>query len=309
MKFEIMLGILFDLMSKKNVTARYLAEKYEVSVRSIYRYIKSIEYAGIPIFTNRGNGGGFQIVDTFKFSSMFFTVNELEQTISTLSAITDSVPNKVINSVINKLKGTKRNEFSGFEIKSGNLIIDGGPWGDTVGYKSKLKVLQECIESDIKLLIKYHDRNGIVSERIINPHVLVLKQGLWYVFAYCNLRNEFRFFKTGRIEYAQKLPEKFVRQDLTKMDLPLDFWHNSVNSEPIIMEIGDKILSDVEEWVGIENIKRINEKNIAEVNLPYDNGLMSKIISFGSSIKVLSPKKLVGDIKASASEIVKLYTK
>ena len=199
MKYEIMLKILFELMSKKCVKASYLANKYEVSVRSIHRYINSLELAGVPIYTLRGNGGGFSIIDTFKFSSTFLTVNEFEQTINALKAITESVPNKDLSNVINKLKSVMRNDYTGIDIKSGNLIIDAGPWGDAVGYKVKLSILQKCIESCNLLSITYHDRNGDVTERVIEPHVIVFKQGLWYVFAYCHLRNEFRFFKTGRI--------------------------------------------------------------------------------------------------------------
>jgi predicted DNA-binding transcriptional regulator YafY len=73
MKFEIMMCVLFELMSKKCVKASYLADKYEVSVRSIHRYINELEMAGVPIYTMRGNQGGFAIIDTFKFSSSFFT--------------------------------------------------------------------------------------------------------------------------------------------------------------------------------------------------------------------------------------------
>ena len=104
MKFEIMLGILFELMSKKCVKASYLADKYEVSVRSIHRYISGLESAGIPIYTLRGKQGGFAIVDTFKFASSFFTKNEYEQIINSLSAITNSVPNSILTNAINKLK-------------------------------------------------------------------------------------------------------------------------------------------------------------------------------------------------------------
>ena len=74
MKFELMLGVLFELLSKKCVKAQYLADKFEVSVRSIHRYINCLEMAGVPIYTLRGNNGGFAIVDTYKFSSTFMLI-------------------------------------------------------------------------------------------------------------------------------------------------------------------------------------------------------------------------------------------
>ena len=307
MKFEIMLKILFELLSKKHVKASYLAEKFEVSVRSIYRYITCIELAGVPIYTQRGNNGGFSIVDTYKLSSTFMTSNEFEQTISALTAITEGVPNQALSNVISKLKAVAKNEYSGFDIKSGNLIIDAGPWGDTVGYKSKLVVIQNAIDNNRKLFIRYHDRNGEVTERTIEPYIIVFKQGLWYIFAYCEMRGDFRFFKTGRIEHATNTDIKFNRRDLSSVDLPLNFWHNSVEAENVVMEIDKQYVSDVEEWLGIENVSKQKDKFIAEAKLPYDHGLVSKIMSFGDGIKVISPKHLKNEIKKCAQELVSIY--
>lgn len=307
MKFEIMIGILMELLSKKFVKANYLADKFGVSVRSIYRYIDALDFAGIPIYSNRGNGGGYAIVDTYKIPATFMTVKEFEHTISTLTAITEGVPDKVLSSAITKLKAVIKNENCGFDIKGGNLIIDAGPWGDTVGYKSKLVIIQKSIEENKKLFIKYHDRNGEISERVIEPHLIMFKQGLWYVFAFCNLRNDFRFFKTGRIEFANIQNEKFARRDLSNMELPLNFWQNNIDSTDVVLEISKSVLSDVEEWLGIENVNNENGKFIARVKLPFDNGLVSKIISYGKGIKVLEPLDLKNEIITQAKEILNNY--
>lgn len=309
MKFEIMIGILLELLSKKFVKATYLAEKFGVNVRSIYRYINELDYAGIPLYSVRGQNGGFAIVDTYKIPATFMTVKEFEHTIATLSAITEGVPDKVLSSAIAKLKAVVKNETSGFDIKSGCLVIDAGPWGDTVGYKSKLVTLQKSIDNCKKLFIRYHDRNGEISERTIEPHLIVFKQGLWYVYAYCHLRNEFRFFKTGRIERATILEESFTRRDLSNTELPLNFWHNNTNTVDVSMEIDKLYLSDVEEWLGIENISEINGKHVANVKLPLDNGLVYKIMSYGGGIKVLEPKSLKEEITKCAQDIIDKYQK
>ena len=307
MKFETMFAILLELLNKKTASAAYLAEKFEVSVRSIYRYIHCIELAGVPIYTVRGANGGFGIMDTYKINSTFMTVNEFEQVIGALSAINDGVPDKVLQSAITKLKATIKNEYSGFDIKSGNLIIDGGPWGDSQGYKSKLLVIKTCIENKTQLFIRYHDREGNITERTIDPYVIVFKQGLWYVYAYCNLRKTFRFFKTGRIESATILKSSFIRQDISEKDLPLDFWHNSTTARDVALEIDPKCLSDAEEWLGIENVGTEQGRHIARLKLPYDDGLVSKIMSYGNGIKVLYPAELKQKIKDCAKQIIKLY--
>ena len=309
MKFEIMLGILFDLLSNKNVTAKKLAYKYEVSLRSIYRYITSLELAGVPIYTNRGKGGGFALVDTYKLSSTFMTVDEFESAINAMSAIADGITDKTLESAITKLKASVKNEYNSFNVSGGSLIIDGGSWGDSLGYKTKLLVVQKSIEGCNQLLIKYHDRNGEVTERIIEPHVIVFKQGLWYVFAYCNLRKEFRLFKTGRIHSATLLKTKFVKQSVDKLDVPLDYWNTVKEVSPVTLKIDKSVVSDVEEWLGIETIENIDGEYFANAKLPIDNGLVSKILGFGSGLTVVSPEELKNSVIKKAKEIISIYDK
>ncbi len=302
-----MIGILIQLLGKKCVSAKFLAEKYGVSVRSIYRYIDAIDMAGVPIYTVRGANGGFSIIDTFKLPATFLTKQEYDVTINSLSGLCDGLANSTLQNVIDKLKAVCKSQISGFDISSGNLIIDGGSWGDTNGYKLKLQTIQQAIENNKQLLINYHDRNGSKTERVIDPHIIIFKQGLWYVYAFCHLRKEFRFFKTGRIEYANVLTNSFERKVIKKEDLPFDYWTDSVIAEEVVMEIDKNYLSDVQEWIGVENISIENDKFIARASLPYEQGLITKIMSFGSGIKVLSPKKLIDKQKEFAKAILDNY--
>ena len=307
MKFEIMIGILFDLLSKKSVTAKYLSEKYEVSIRSIYRYINSLEMAGVPLYSVKGNMGGFRIVEQYKLSSTFMTVKEFEQVINALTAINEGVPNKILENALNKLKSSIKNEYSGFDIKSGNLIIDAGPWGDTVGYKSKLVLMQKSIDEQITVSCEYHDRNGAISNRIIEPHLILFKQGIWYVYAYCNLRQSFRFFKIGRINNLNLLNEKFTRKEVNKKDLPLDYWHKDVLAETVEFEVDKKVLSEIQEWIGVDNVFFENNRYVARAKLPYDEGLISKLMSYANKVKIISPEKLKDRILKIAEEIITNY--
>lgn len=307
LKNHVMMRILFELLSKRSVSATYLANKYEISTRSVYRYLADLEDAGVPLYTTRGRGGGISLVDTYRLSSTFMTVNEFEQTIDALTAINDGVDNKVLDSAILKLKSAVRKEYSGFNIESGNLIIDGGSWGDTVGYKTKLKIVQEAIDGNKKLSIVYHNRNGETSSRVIEPYFMLFKQGLWYTYAYCNLRETFRLFKLGRIESATVLAEKFVRKNIDKSTLNLNFWDNSTEAKDVVMEVSKEIISDVEEWLGVENVHDEDGKKIARAKLPFDQGLVSKIMGFGRGIKVLSPTELKDEIKKNAEELIKNY--
>ena len=97
------------------------------------------------------------------------------------------------------------------------------------------------------------------------------------------------------------------RSEISKNDLPLNFWHNTIETKEVYMEIDKKCLSDVEEWLGIENVQLVNGKHVATVNLPFDDGLVSKIISYGDGIKVVYPNELKEKIKKTITELGKIY--
>ncbi len=187
------------------------------------------------------------------------------------------------------------------------MIIDGGAWGDVEGYKKSVTFFESAIENSKVVHISYVNKSGESSSRDVEPHTLILKQGLWYVFAFCNLRNEFRLFKLCRIENANLTDQTFIRQDLDKLKLPLDFWVDNLNTENIVLELSKSVKSDVEEWLGIENIYEKNDKTYAEATLPYDNGLITKIMSFGKGIKVISPAKLKNEVISSAKTLLSSY--
>ena len=305
MKYELMLRILFELLSKRTVQATYLAQKYEISVRTVYRYIECIEYAGVPIYTKRGNTGGFCIMENYRLPAGFLTKTEYTEVISALKGLNEHVENKTITTVINKLLSLIKKEYYNVDIKSGHLIIDSSSWADANEYKDKLTLIENSIENKLMIEINYLDRNGEKSVRLIEPHNIVLKQGLWYVFAYCNLRNEFRLFKIGRIEKLTLLKETFEKRPIPEI-LPFENWYLADNTELVEFEVDEKIAPDVEEWLGVNNVKK-GDKITAKANLPIDDILIGKILSFGDGLRVVSPKHLKDDIKKKIQNIIKYY--
>ena len=89
--------------------------------------------------------------------------------------------------------------------------------------------------------------------------------------------------------------------------MPLNFWQNDIEATTVRLEIDKKYLSDIEEWLGIENVKEKNGTYIAEAKLPFDNGLVSKIMSYGSGIKVLEPTELKNKVIENAKDLLKIY--
>jgi predicted DNA-binding transcriptional regulator YafY len=303
----MLLKILFLLLSRKQVSAKYIAERYDLSLRTVYRYIDELSLSDIPIYNERGRNGGYSISDTFKIPANFLTAEESEKIISTLTQLNNELGSSVIESAIAKIGSISKISENGASINLGNLVIDGTSWGTTDRYSEILKILQNAIEDKTLIEIDYVDRDGNVSTRIIEPHILALKQGLWYSYSYCRLRNEFRLFKVGRIQEIRKVKENFSRREIVSINEIFEKWY-AETPEDIDLLIDKSARLDFEEWLGVDKIKENkNGEIIASTMLPINDYLAGKILSFGDKVKVLAPNKLKKLVIDKANAIAKLY--
>ncbi len=309
MKFEMMLKMLMYLLSHDVVSAGLLAEKFEISRRSVYRYAEALNNAGFPVVQKRGPKGGLYIPDYFKLPASFLTESELSATLQAVDRVQAESYSEALESAKAKLIAVKRDVVEDYKLAGGYVVIDGAPWGDSYGFRKKLDAVRRAMDENRMIRIVYHDRNGEETDREIEPHYLLLKQGQAYVYAYCHLRKDFRFFKLGRITYLTPLYQNFVRRETPDFETATEFRTNFTNVE-VEMEIDAAVRSEVEEWLGIDNVHlRHDGKIIATALLPDDQTLPASIMRFGTHVKVLSPSSLVKTIKHLADNILKKYEK
>ena len=307
MKIQALIEILFILLSKNKVSAKYLAERLGVSLRSVYRYIDELSIA-LPIYNTRGRNGGFSVSETYKLPASFFTKEESEFLTGVLNGMNNEVNSQILSKILDKITAITKKSNENTTLDFGNLIIDGGPWGNVEGYKESVTFFENAIENKKIVRISYLSRNGIISERDVEPHTLILKQGLWYVYAYCLSRKEFRLFKLGRIEKANDTGKVFIRRSIEKIKETLNEWYENLSVESVSLKIDKTAKADVEEWLGVDKISKLKDGNIvANFNLPIDDILVGKILSFGNKVKVEEPKLLKKLVKTAAEEVIKLY--
>ncbi len=302
MKFQIMLSILFDLLAKRKVTARELAQRYDVSTRSIYRYVDEMTVCGVPIDVSMGAQGGIYISDTYKLPKGFMTEEEYRKTIEAALAMYEQMQDDVLFSAIEKLKMQVKLERKNLTL-SGNILVDSGAWGDTVKFSEKLSLIERAIEEKERLEIDYVSREGEHTRRKILPHLLVYKQNIWYAYAFCESRNAFRLFKLGRMRTVVKTGTFFSPIPFRREDIPLKFWHTEESEVRATFFISPAALPFAEEWLGIENITEKENGYVAKVTLPDDESLVGKILSVGAGFKVLSPQTLAERVKEEAKKI------
>jgi len=306
MKYEIMFKIMMRLLQKRKVTATDIADRYGVSVRSVYRYIDELIVCGVPIDVTRGRYGGITIPDTFRLPAGYFTREEYAAAINALDAMLSQVYDTNLITAKEKLESRQKSDRREADV-CGNIIIDGGTWGGSKPFTEKMQVCEQAVNGSLSLLIDYISREGEHSKRVIDPYVLIFKQNVWYVYAFCHTKQEFRTFKIGRIKSASFTGKTFTKKNFTRDDVDLNFYYPDKQLTEVTFEIGKEILADTEDWLGIENIEPRGKGFIATLSLVDDGSLVNKILSYGKYLKVLSPQSLKEKVASAAKAIADGY--
>lgn len=307
MKFVILLDIFFELLAKRKVTATYLAQKHELSVRTIYRYVDLLSMT-VPIFVLQGRNGGICISDSYKLPVGFMTKEEYESAIEALSAMYSQIPEERFLAAQRKLSSRLKAEIRDLTLSSelGSIIVDSSSWGDS-RFQEKIRLVENCIRDCSVLEIDYRSRIGEATKRKIEPHLLVFKQGIWYVYAYCRKQSAFRLFRLGRIYSSFVTGDTFEKREFKREDVPLNYWSNEVTSINVLLEIRENAFADAQDWLGVENLQKRGDKWIADLSLPNDQTLVKKIIGLGDGVIVKEPQTLRDEVKRQAQNIAKLY--
>lgn len=307
MKLQALIEILFILLSRNKVSAKYLADRLGVSLRTIYRYIDELSIV-LPIYNTRGRNGGFSVSETYKLPSSFFSIEESEFLTGVLSGMNNEVNSQMLSKILDKITAITKKGDGNETLNFGNLIIDGGPWGDVEGYKQSVTFFENAIEDKKVVHLSYLSKSGESTEREIEPHVLILKQGLWYVYAYCLLKNEFRLFKLARIEKANDTGKTFTRRSIENLKEALKTWYETLSVESVTLKVNKLAKADVEEWLGVNKMTKLKDGTIlASFNLPIDDILVGKILSFGNKVEVIEPASLKKAVKQAAKSVADLY--
>lgn len=302
MKYRIMLKMLVMLTTKRKVTAKEIADRFEISQRSVYRYVEELSVAGVPVDVVRGRYGGIFISDTYRLPSGYFTKGEYDAVLNALQAMSGQINDENITTAWEKLASRKKEDRRELSV-CGNIIVDGGSWADMGSFSEKMKVCEQAVKDNLCLDIDYISRGGEHSRRIIEPYVLVYKQNVWYVYAFCHSRQDFRTFKIGRIKLARFTGATFERKEISRDQIPLNFEYSSEQLTSVTLEIKKDALAYVEELIGVDNVEPRGNALIATVALPDDDTLVDKILGYGGKVRVLAPDGLKERVKQAALAI------
>lgn len=212
-------AILTILQTKRLLTAAELAGKFSVSKRTIYRDIKALELAGIPILTE--DGKGYTLMDGYRIPPVMFTETEANALITAEQLVKknkDASFVKDFTDAINKIKSVLRNNTKDKANLLSNRVISGQNT-DNNRTSNNLSTLQLALTNFYLVKIKYYSPDkDETTERIVEPFAVYTTQENWLLVAFCRVRNDYRAFRLDRIESLHVQNHTFEPHKLTLED-------------------------------------------------------------------------------------------
>lgn len=290
--------IVYILIQKKKVTAKELANRFEVSTRTIYRDIETLSRANIPIYATKGKEGGIEILDEYVQNKMLLTEEEQKQILFALQGI-KKVAGQNEKDILEKLSRL-------FNKKADDWIrIDFSNWGKDKEKEERFNKIKAAILNKNRIKFEYYNTNGEKSERIVEPLQIWFKDKSWYLIAFCKLKQDYRIFKIARIKEIEILEEHFER------DLQQESKKEKCKFKTITLklEISKKMAYRVyDEFEDSEITKKDDGSFIINVEYPENEWVYGYILSFGEYLKVLSPERVKRTIKNKIEKILKNYS-
>ncbi len=218
-RLERLTAILTQLQTKRLITSTMLADKFNVSVRTIYRDIRALSKSGVPIITEEGKG--YSIMEGYRLPPIMFTEKEANALITAeqiLSLNKDKSFVQDLKEAINKIKAVLRHESKEkAELLSSRMFV----WekNDEINDSNHLSLIQMALTNFNPLKLIYSTDNANVTHREIEPFALVTSSKMgWYLIAWCRLRNDFRTFRLDRMQRMDILQEQFPPHKITMQE-------------------------------------------------------------------------------------------
>lgn len=289
--------IVYYLLQNGKATAPELAQKFEVSIRTIYRDIDSISSAGIPIYATQGKGGGISILNDYTLDKSLFSEQEQEQMLTALQGMI-ATTEKNSNELLIKLSGL-------FQIKSTNWIeVDFSDWAHRIPQQDTFNIIKEAIFHKRIISFCYFSGKGNKEKRNVRPIRLVFKSKSWYLYSFCLLRNDYRFFKLTRIKELEMLSETFA-QDFTPIKIEKQI--QVENTVAVKLKFDRQAAFRVyDEFT--DNITEDSQGNLyVQVDLPDNEVLYSYVMSFSDSVEIIEPQFIREQMKRRLQKMQEKY--
>ena len=308
MKVDRLVSIIMTLLDKRRIGAQELADMFEVSPRTIYRDIDTINMAGIPIRSISGVGGGCEIMPEHKIDKNVFSAADLSAILTGLSNLSNIVRSDELVNVLAKIKSfIPANRAKEIEIKTNQICIDLSSWSGNENIQPYLQMIKAALEDCRLLSFEYIALHGNKTVRTVEPYQLVLKSSHWYVYGYCLSRSSYRLFRLSRMSDLQIRQQTFMPRDYQKPVLNFEEIITTLQTE-IKIRIHKSVLDRVLEFCTYDHFVPDGDEHYI-VNFPFieNEYYYDILLSFGDQCECLEPSHIRAKMKQRIQNIAAIY--
>lgn len=300
MKIDRLIGIVAILLQQDTVTAPELAERFEVSRRTINRDIECLCRAGIPVYTRQGVNGGISIMDNYKIDRTLLTSRDMQEILAGLRSLDSVSGSHHYGQLMEKLCPGSSNFVRGRDT----VLIDLSSWyRDSLA--CKIERIQSAIEERNYITFMYYAPKG-ESRRTIEPYFLVFRWSNWYVWGWCTERKDFRLFKLNRMDQLSMAEHSFEERNVPMPDMSDEkVFSGGISVKALftaeakwrlVEEFGPHCF-EVQEDGGLLFCREFTNKEY----------LISWILAFGDQVELLEPETMREELRHIASNMIEIY--
>ncbi|HVF91256.1 MAG TPA: YafY family protein [Blastocatellia bacterium] len=317
MRADRLLSIMLFLQVHGRITARELARRLEVSERTIHRDMEALSMAGIPVYAERGTGGGWALLEEYRTNLTGLNRSEIQALFLSKPSrlLADLGLGKASDAAFLKLLASLPSMYrADAEYMRQRIYVDPTGWGQADGAIPFLSAIQEAVWQGRKLYLKYERSECEPIERVVDPLGLVAKGSVWYLVAVVD--GDIRSYRVSRVSKAAIYDEPSVR--LEGFDLE-SYWEQSTNRfKQSLPRYGVKVrvspralhrMPYAGRFAKIEKVGSSDEEGWVEVFVRFDAEEIAceYVLSFGSQIEVLEPRELRDKVVEMAKSVIGFY--
>ncbi|TYP71938.1 helix-turn-helix transcriptional regulator [Paenibacillus methanolicus] len=303
MKLERLISIVYMLLNNEVVSASELAEKYEVSPRTIYRDIDAICAAGIPVVSYQGANGGYGIIESYKMDRSLLGSFDVASLITVLHSMSSIFDDERAMETVRRLQTIQKND------QLPHLSMDMG--SHRVTYNESLRKLRDAITA--KQVVRFDYING-KNERVarsVEPVSLRYQHDAWYLFSYCRTRGDYREFKISRMTDLLLQPERYERRHEASPQRSAFEQYRWNDHKEVVLQFSSEALARAMDLF-YESDRSFNPDGSLTVTLKLDNAaseqwLLGVMMSFGDEAEIVAPIELRQALRRKLEKMLQRY--
>lgn len=302
MKIDRLLAIVNYLLAHGRTSAAALAQRFEVSRRTIQRDMEALDRAGIPVVALHGAAGGYDIMGGYSMERQLLTGKGRQHMVAALEALGTATGSRQVADTLAGVEALRPQQ------DARQVIVDLSAAREDARVQAWLPMMEDAIEQGHILHIEYIDTYQQVTQREVEPVALVYQWYAWYLDAYCRMRGDFRFFKLARIRECEVCEERI---DIARHGERGDREQAHGDAGPcleILLRCRLDVLDAVQEYLTGTVQERQEDCFLYAMRVPEAERMwFSLLMGFGDAVEVLEPPALRARMQAMAEAVAALY--